>query len=443
MWKFFHWLFGLVAASQRLIERRLTRVGLLVGGVLVGTAALGADTNLTVAYRIFALAAALMLVAFIGVWLQRGRYAVTRHLPRVVTAGEAFNYRVTVQNLSRGPRDGLALIDDPADARPSLIEMRARMRFPVYRAWKRLMHERQPCQLDEAMLAPLAPQAITEAVVTGWAHRRGVQHFESVTVARADPLGIARALTVLPATGNVLVLPRRYAMPPIALSGSRRYQPGGVAQAASVGDSEEFVGLRDYRPGDPLSRIHWKSFARAGEPVVREYQDEYFERHALILDTFADDARATSPAGAAFDRAFEEAVSIAASLACTVSTQECLLDLVFVGEESHCYTAGRGQLSTGGLLEILAGVQLCATRPFRTLHDAVVARRGLLTGSICILLAWDEARRAFVRDLRALGVPVLVIVVASEPVNSREPWLHVIEPGKVAEGLTGLAALSL
>ena len=224
-------------------------------------------------------------------------------------------------------------------------------------------------------------------------------------------------------------MPRRYALPPIALPGSRRYQHGGVALAASIGDSEEFIGLRDYRPGDPLQRIHWKSYARSGEPVVREYQDEYFERHALILDTFAGGGQAA---------AFEDAVSIAASLACTVNTQECLLDLMFVGNQSYLYTAGRGQLSTGSLLEVLASVQLFPAQSFRTLHDAVLTRRHMLSGSICVLLAWDEPRREFIRVLRAQGVPVLVLVVTDEAVQERAPWLHVIAPGQVQQGLPGM-----
>ena len=434
MWKFSHWIFSLVAASQRVIDRRLTRAGMLVGGALIGTAALGIDTNLTVAYRIFAFTAAL-LVAWIGTRLQRGRYSVDRHLPRVVTAGEPFSYRVTVSNLAGAPRDGLALIDDLADPRPTLAEFRARIKFPTYRAWRQLINERKACRVDELALPELAPRSALDVTVRGVALRRGNQHFQGVTVARADPLGLVRGLSRLDAPANVLVLPRRYALPPITLPGSRRYQPGGVALAASIGNSEEFVGLRDYRPGDPLQRIHWKSYARAGEPVVREYQDEYFERHALILDTFAGRGHASTPAGAA---AFEEVVSIASSLACTVNTQECLLDLMFVGAESYIYTAGRGQMTTGSLLEVLAGVQLCASKPFRTLQDAVTARRGLLTGSICILLAWDEARREFIRRLRTLGVPVLALVVTADIIAEREPWLRVITPGKVQEGLAGL-----
>lgn len=429
MWKFFHWLFSLVAASQRLIDRRLTPAGMLVGSVLIGTAALGADTHLTVAYRVFAFALALLFVAWLGTLLQRGRYAVTRHLPRVVTAGETFTYRVSVENRHAAARDGMALLEELADPRPTLAEFRARMRFPTYLAWKRLMRERMPCEITEMPIPDLAPLGVTEVTLHGEAHRRGNQHFEGMSLARADPLGLMRAVTRFDAPANLLVLPRRYEWPPLALPGSRRHQPGGVSQAASVGDSEEFVGLRDYRPGDPLQRIHWKSFARTGEPVVREYQDEYFERHALILDTFGASSETT---------AFEDAVSIAASLACTVNTQECLLDLMFVGHENHVYTAGRGQMSTGGLLEVLAGVQLTAARPFRTLHDAVTARRAQLTGSVCVLLKWEHERRALVRALRELGVPLLVIVVTQEPITDREPWLRMIEPGKLAEGLARL-----
>ena len=429
MWRFAHFVFGLVAASQRIIERRLTRAGMLVGSVLIATAALGADTNQTVAYRIFSFAAALLLVALAGALLQRGRYSVTRTLPRVATAGEPFQYRVTVGNIGSAPRDGLALIEDLADPRPALAEFRARHKFPTYRAWKRLINEKNSCEIKELALPEIAPRSAIEVAVPGYAWRRGNQHFRGATVARADPLGLVRGLSLYDEAANLLVLPRRYAMPPLTLPGSRRHQPGGVALAASVGDSEEFVGLRDYRPGDPLQRIHWKSYARTGEPVVREYQDEYFERHALILDTFGKPSQAV---------AFEEAVSVAASLAYTVNTQECLLDLMFVGAESYCYTAGRGQLSTGSLMEVLAGVQLCASQPFQSLQNAVIARRGMLTGSVCILLAWDDARRDFVQQLQRLGVPVLVMLVTSEPPAERPVWLRVIEPGKVQEGLARL-----
>ncbi len=429
MWRFSLFLFRAVSGFTRWLQRRLTRAGMLVAGMLVTGAVLGVDTNQTVAYKIFALAAGLLGVAALAVILLRDRYHARRFLPRVVTAGEAFRYRVAVTNLNDGPRDGLSLLEDLADPLPGFAELRARFRVITYRRWKRLVDARTVVKVGETPLPRIAPRATIDVYVQGLACRRGSQHFRGLAVARADPLALCKALFTAEGRANLLVLPRRYRMPPIALPGTRKFQPGGITLAASIGDSEEFVGLRDYRPGDPLQRIHWKSFARIGEPVVREYQDEYFERHALVLDTFA-------PEGG--DLALEEAVSVAASYACTVSTQECLLDLMFVGANTYAYTSGRGQLPTANLLEILAGVQPCRDKPFAALSDAVIARRSAISGCIVILLAWDDARADFVARLRASGVPYLAMLVTAQPPSDPPPWLRVLLPGAIEQGLAAL-----
>ena len=146
--------------------------------------------------------------------------------------------------------------------------------------------------------------------------------FTGLTLARPDPLGIFRSFSKISAPQTVLILPRRYSIPPIALPGALRYQEGGVALAANVGRSEEFVALREYRHGDPLRHIHWRSWAKVGKPIVKEFEDEFFVRHALVLDTFTDEPRS---------EILEEAVSVAASFACAVLTQESLLDLLSHG----------------------------------------------------------------------------------------------------------------
>src|SRR4029077_13067527 len=168
-------------------------------------------------------------------------------------------------------------------------------------------------------------------------------------------------------------------------------------------DSEEFLALRDYRPGDPLQRVHWKSFARTGKPVVKEDQDEFFERHALAADTGSSRGE---------DPAFEEAVPIAASFVYTIDTHDCLLDLLFVGGEVRAYTAGRGQLRAEHMREALAGVVPSAPAAFSELSRAVMARRATLSSVIAILVAWDEERAKFVSALRAEGFDVRVLLVA-------------------------------
>jgi len=317
-------------------------------------------------------------------------------------------------------------IEDLPDPRPSLERFRAAAAFPTYRAWQRLVNASRMAQVAEQPLPALMPGASAEVEMRAQALKRGIVHSPGLVVARADPIGLLKSLWPVRRQANLVVLPRRYPLPPLALPGLRRYQQGGVALATSVGDSEEFLSLRDYRPGDPLQRIHWKSFARACRPVVREYQDEYFERYALVLDTFAE-------RGA--ERRFEEAVAVAASFACTIETRECLLDLMFIGADAYCYTTGRGQFSAGSLLELLAGVRPCRDRPFSALHAAVLARRQALSGCICVLLAWDEPRQEFARALRALGIAVRVIVVSEAPVADAPAWLAVVEPGRIEQGL--------
>ncbi|MCC7017855.1 MAG: hypothetical protein IT564_11700, partial [Rhodospirillales bacterium] len=165
----------------------------------------------------------------------------------------------------------------------------------------------------------------------------------------------------------------------------------------------------------------------------REMQDEFFERHALVLDTSGDRSCAER---------FEEAVSVAASFASTLDTRECLLDLVFIGERPHRLTAGRGLASAVRLLEALAAAQPSPPAAFDRLARSVLAQAHEHAGAILVLLDWDEARAALVRGLRSQGVAVLAFVLvergAQPPVRS--PWLRVLEVGRVGEDLVRAVA---
>jgi uncharacterized protein (DUF58 family) len=264
--------------------------------------------------------------------------------------------------------------------------------------------------------------------------RRGILRFTGLTLARPDPLGLFRSFSRVASPQAVVVLPKRYTVPPLALPGAMRYQEGGVVLAANVGRSEEFVALRDYRHGDPLRHIHWRSWAKAGKPIVKEFEDEFFVRHALVLDTFDDEPNS---------EVLEEAVSVAASFACTVLTQESLLDLLFVGNRSYCFTAGRGLAHVDQMLEILAAVKNCGDRPFSALEELVLNHVAAVSGCICVLQRWDAARQDLVRKLRILDIPLLVLVVVrpgerrpdAGPLRDEPEIFHVLEIGRIGEQL--------
>jgi len=138
-------------------------------------------------------------------------------------------------------------------------------------------------------------------------------------------------------------------------------------------------------------------------------------------------------------------VAVAASFVYTIETQECLLDLLFVGSEVHHSTAGRGQLHAENMLETLAGVGASAPEGFGRLARAVLAQCGQLTSCVLVLAAWDDARRGLAERLAASGVEVRAILVCAREDAPREvpAWLLVVHPGAIEAGLARLERMVL
>jgi uncharacterized protein (DUF58 family) len=443
IYKLIYRIYRVTSGTLYWSRRRFTPAGLCVGGALLVTGSVGLDVENTVTYQAFPLMLVFLFLAFAVSWFFRARFSVQRLLPRLGTAGRPLRYRVRIHNLTGRTQAGLTLLEDLADPRPA---------FPDWLEYKQAESRRirnfhfsirspaslfQMAKVKESEVPALPPNGEGDMRLEVMPLRRGVLRFTGATLARADPLGLFRSCLAVPAPQTVLILPKRYVLPPVALPGSMKYQEGGVALAANVGRSEEFVALRDYRRGDPLRHIHWRSWAKAGRPIVKEFEDEFFVRHALVLDTFTAEPQS---------EILEEAVSVAASFACTVLTQESLLDLLFVGVESYCFTAGRGLGREDRMLEILAGVRACRDQSFPTLEHLVLSHIAAVSGCVCVLLAWDEARRNFVQKLRTLDLPVLVLVVVAPggpkpdpgPLRDEPEKFHVLEIGKIEKQLAAL-----
>jgi uncharacterized protein (DUF58 family) len=430
------------SALDHWLRQRLTPAGWLALGASAAATAAGLDTTQNASYQAGALGGALLLLAWAASLSFRARVEARRELPRYATAGEPFGYAVALTNRGRRALRGATLRERVADPRPGYAAWR-RAREPGeerrnwfdrnmgYFRWRWLIERRTPEAPAETPLPELAPGAERTVRLQLTPRRRGRIELAGLRLGRVDPFGLVRGLVRVPLAAHVIALPRRYRLPELALPGRRKHQRGGVSFVASVGDSEEFLALREYRPGDPLQHIHWKSFARAGRPIVKEFQDEFFERHALVLDTAA-------PGGE--DAAFEDAVAVAASFVHTIDTQECLLDLLFVGGEVRHYSAGRGQLNAQHMLEVLAGVGTSDPAAFESLARRVLESRSALASCILVLVRWDAERRKLAEALAASGIEVRAILVCAPASTPPDPprWLLVAHPGAIEPALAGL-----
>ncbi len=441
--------FRVAHALNRWSRRRFTMAGRVVLGAMLAAGVLGFDTRQNLSYQGFSLLLSLVVVALVGAALLRSRVDARRSLPPVVTAGQPFTYKVLVTNKAPRTERELRLFDELSRRPPTAEEFEC-LRAPGesrlnwfdrlvgYPRWAWLTQRLAGARIPEIEVPLLSAGTETPVNVTAMPLRRGYIRFGDILISRPDMLGLCKAIERIPARSSLLALPRRYRVPPIQLPGHRRYQRGGMVSASEVGDSEEFVSLRDYRPGDPRRHIHWRSWARTGKPIVKEFQDEYFVRHALILDTFAQPQNA--------DR-FEEAVSVAASFAVNPLPNDALLDLMFVGAKPFRFTAGRGLGTPGHFLQVLACVEPAREMQFGVLRQAVTAHASEFSGCICVLLGWDTDRRRLVQALRGQGVPVLVLVVTDPgeteqlplgPMADMPQMLHVLRPGQVQSGLDRL-----
>lgn len=424
------------------MRRHFTLTGQLVIAFMIAAAVFGVNTKQSTTYQLFVFLLVLLIFSLLNSAFNRLKVTLTRKLPRYGMVGEPLCYSVTLTNLTSKTYDRLALCEQLAESLPSPAQLNRFYQSDKqpwfkqgisFRQWLRYLAFQRGGVIAETALPNLA-QTPLQVKISFIPTRRGSISFADSYLAKPDLLGLFRRLIVLKAHQSCLVLPKHYPLKPLTLAGKRKYQAGGVSLASSVGNSSEFMSLRDYQRGDPLNSIHWKSFAKHGKLIVKEYQDEYFVRRALLLDTFVGDAAVEQ---------FEAAVSVAASIALNERQNEALLDLMFVGLQTYCFTTGRGVDQLPHLQEILAAVQSSTEGSFSQLQQAVLARAGLCSSLACVLMHWDDARQNFIKQLLARDLPVAVFLLhdgsltEAQCVNKPEHF-HLLDYHHLAEQLAAL-----
>ena len=205
------------------------------------------------------------------------------------------------------------------------------------------------------------------------------------------------------------MLPNYHPLEHVELPVGRRYQPGGVSLTSDVGESPEYLGNREFRPGDRVKHIEHRAWARTGQLAVREYREEFYTRVAIILDTQLN--RRLFRHRRADLRRFEAGVSLTAAISDALARGEYLVDLFAAGPNLHVFRAGRHTAHLENILEILAGVAPCSAEPFENITSELADEVARTSSVICVFLRWNEARRALVELAVSSGCAVTVLLV--------------------------------
>ncbi|MCG5212413.1 DUF58 domain-containing protein [Streptosporangium sp. KLBMP 9127] len=330
--------------------------------------------------RIGVLIVALPLLAAMVVARTRYRLSCARRLDpaRSEVGGEA-TVTLKLENVTRLPT-GLLLIEDTVP-----YALGARPRFVLDR---------------------VEPRGIREIDYKVRSDLRGRFPIGPLSVRITDPFGLVELARGFTISDTLVVTPQVMALPHVRLSGE--WTGGGDSRTRSVAAAgDDDVAPREYRQGDDLRRVHWRSTARHGELMVRREEQQWQSRGALLLDTRRYAHRGEGPRSS-----FEVAVSAAASIGVHLAREGLGLRLVTDQGSEHLPDAG----VSGSLLDTLAVVRQSQAR---SLEYGITALRqgggdGLIVAVLGAIGVEEATALARLRHGSVTGVAVLLDTVAWE-----------------------------
>lgn len=113
---------------------------------------------------------------------------------------------------------------------------------------------------------------------------RGVYFIGPVQLRVADPLGVFFCQRDLPSLSRLIIYPHPHPLPDYQIPGPQPPTGPSLDTRAQVGQGEEILGVREYRHGDPPSRVHWRTSARRRQLHVVQLNRPLQTELAVMLD---------------------------------------------------------------------------------------------------------------------------------------------------------------
>jgi uncharacterized protein (DUF58 family) len=374
-----------------------------------------AERNRSIAFTIAYLMTALVVLSYLWSWanlnwVRIGRYTRARRSQVGRVAEEQFE----VINLGRVPKLWLEVRD----------------------------HSELPRHYASRVLNSVGPRRRRRWMVRTVCLQRGRFRLGPLTLVSSDPLGLFPRQRQLPATSAMIVYPATLDLPgfapPVGLL------PGGDAMRRRTHYITTNVsGVREYVPGDSFNRIHWRSTARTGRLIVKEFELDPTADIWIVLDLdrrvhcalpWTPPEQDMGPAVLRQERTgielppstIEYAVTVAASLARHFLVLDRSVGFIAHGVHRELIQADRGQRQLTKILETLAVVNPTGEIPFAQVLTAEMEHLPRHTTVLAITPSTDSAWVAAMRDIRRRGVHGLAVLLAAKTFDDAPPYQDVL-----------------
>ena len=335
---------------------------------------------------------------------------IKRDVPQRVRAGNMIRIEYTVTNLRGLPVWNIHL--DPVHQQ----------------GWLRL-------EADIASMDRIPGRQTIQISAFLQSEKRGEYILKPSFASSAFPFGIIKWTSRNHKSQRILVYPKYEPLNSVQLPVNSRFQKEGVSLVSSVGESMEFHACREFRTGDNPKHIHWPTTARKNELIVREFQEDYLCRIALIIDTFIPSRTSFFSLKQQNDfPEFEASLSLTAALSHYLAHGDYIVDIFAAGPDVYHFKGGRSLAQLDQILDILSCLEPNKREPLTKLQSTVVEEMASIGSAMLLLLKWDNNRKKLVDQLQGYGISLKIVFITDEEIPDKPDNALILSPKDVFAG---------
>ncbi len=341
----------------------------------------GLATGFGLFFRLGYIISVVCILSLFSVYLNARKLEVTidrrNHL---LSVGEQIDKRISIRNLSIIPKTLLMATDVTTIPRYT-SSYAFGLTTKGYRSWR---------STDEA-------------------HHRGLFQMGPVEISTSDLLGIYRAKTFHGAPEKIMIYPKIHDLKNFQ-AGNSNVTNEGIARKKSNILSPHASSVREYTYGDSLSRIHWKSTARSGRLMSKEF-DVGTSNEVMILNDLDDSVHV----GELDQSSIELSISLVASICKKYRNSNTPIGFLSHGKERYHLPSGMGVSHFDRTMEILARSQ---SGNDKKLHQILNEERNIWVTHTSIIIITPSDNVEWVSALSELSqFSINITVILIDPVS--------------------------
>jgi uncharacterized protein (DUF58 family) len=237
---------------------------------------------------------------------------------------------------------------------------------------------------------------------------RGEHCFKAIRIKTGDFLGLIEKECMFELEQKFLVYPHYVDIAYRQLE--QRFDQGSLSSRLRMQkDTSIAIGVRDYKPGDRFSWIDWKASARRNDMMTKEFEQQQSQDVVIFLD------RSSA-------KAFEEKVTLSASLVRAVLKHGAQVGFVSAGKESVVFPLRSGEAHQQSIFYYLATVKPDSREAFATIIDEEIRKWQYSTSFIMVLSDISMRVVEILKQLsfRNIHITVFIVKEKMEPISLME-----------------------